>query len=141
MLDLGDLAPAGHPFAQLDEAMGGVALVGSANVNRVRNNPFAGEGAGLMILEDYGAAQKRGATIHGELLGYSATTGVPHTDVPHCARILAECINRALRRAEREDLLRVIGDDEQMATPDSAVIAVSSRDKLDTRPHDPRSRL
>lgn len=48
---------------------------------------------------------------------------------------------RALRRAEREDLLRVIGDDEQMATPDSAVIAVSSRDKLDTRPHDPRSRL
>lgn len=48
---------------------------------------------------------------------------------------------RALRRAEREDLLRVIGDDEQMATADSSVIAVSSRDKHDQRPNDPRSSL
>jgi hypothetical protein len=48
---------------------------------------------------------------------------------------------RALRRAEREDLLRVIGDEQQMATPDSAVIAVSSRDSQDTRPNDPRSGL
>jgi hypothetical protein len=48
---------------------------------------------------------------------------------------------RALRRAEREDLLRVIGDDQQMATPDSAVIAASSRDNHDQRPNDPRSSL
>ena len=48
---------------------------------------------------------------------------------------------RALRRAEREDMLRVIGDDEQMATPDSAVITASSRDNHDTRPNDPRSGL
>jgi hypothetical protein len=48
---------------------------------------------------------------------------------------------RALRRAEREDLLRVIGDDQQMATPDSAVIAASSRDNHDQRPNDPRSGL
>jgi len=48
---------------------------------------------------------------------------------------------RALRRAEREDLLRVIGDDQQMATPDSAMIAASSRDTYDERPNDPRSRL
>lgn len=48
---------------------------------------------------------------------------------------------RALRRAEREDLLRVIGDDQQMATPDSAVISVSSRDTHDQRPNDPRSSL
>ena len=48
---------------------------------------------------------------------------------------------RALRRAEREDLLRVIGDEQQMATEDSSVIAVSSRDSHDTRPNDPRSSL
>lgn len=48
---------------------------------------------------------------------------------------------RALRRAERENLLRVIGDDEQMATPDSAVIAASSRDNHDQAPNDPRSSL
>jgi len=65
-----------------------------------RQGSVAGEGACLMILEDHDAARSRGATIHGELLGYSATTGVPHTDVPHCARVLAECIQRALRRAE-----------------------------------------
>lgn len=48
---------------------------------------------------------------------------------------------RALRRAEREDMLRVIGDDQQMATADSSVISVSSRDNLDQRPNDPRSSL
>lgn len=48
---------------------------------------------------------------------------------------------RASRRAEREDLIRVIGDDQQMATQDSAVIAVSSRDNHDQRPNDPRSSL
>jgi hypothetical protein len=48
---------------------------------------------------------------------------------------------RALRRAEREDLLRVIGDDQQMATEDSAVIAASSRDNHDQRPNDPRGCL
>jgi hypothetical protein len=48
---------------------------------------------------------------------------------------------RALRRAEREDLLRVVGDDQQMATPDSGVIAVSSRDSQDVKPNDPRRSL
>jgi hypothetical protein len=48
---------------------------------------------------------------------------------------------RALRRAEREDLLRVVGDDQLMATPDSGVIAVSSRDSQDVKPNDPRRSL
>ncbi len=56
-------------------------------------------------------------------------------------RASAEHRRRALRRAEREDMLRLIGDDDQMATPDSSVIAASSRDKHDQRPHDPRSSL
>jgi hypothetical protein len=38
-------------------------------------------------------------------------------------------------------LLRVIGDDQQMATEDSAVIAASSRDNHDQRPNDPRGCL
>lgn len=46
---------------------------------------------------------------------------------------------RALRRAERDDLMRIFGDDQQMDTPDAAVISASSRD--DTRPDDPRSCL
>ena len=69
------------------------------DVNRAGS--VAGEGAGLMILEDRDAAQARGATIHGELLGYAAATGVPHTDVEASSRLLAECISRALREANR----------------------------------------
>lgn len=41
---------------------------------------------------------------------------------------------RALRRAEREDLLRVVGTDQEMETPDAAVIAASSRDPKATDP-------
>lgn len=48
---------------------------------------------------------------------------------------------RALRRAERDDLMRIFGDDQQMDAPDAAVIAASSRDPHDTRPNDPRSGL
>jgi hypothetical protein len=53
---------------------------------------------------------------------------------------------RELRRAERDDLMRIIGDDHQGDTPDATVIAASSRDsqdaaRHDTRPHDPRSCL
>lgn len=46
---------------------------------------------------------------------------------------------RALRRAEREDLLRIFGDDERMETPDAAVIAASSREPVGQ--DDPRGRL
>ncbi len=50
----------------------------------------------------------------------------------------ASAERRALRRGEREDMLRVMGDDEQTDAPDAAVIAVSSRD---SKPNDPRSGL
>jgi hypothetical protein len=56
-------------------------------------------------------------------------------------RTSVEHRRRALRRAEREDMLRVIGDDDQMSAPDSTIIAVSSRDNHDQRPNDPRSSL
>ncbi|MGE0339678.1 MAG: hypothetical protein AB7O79_07330 [Xanthobacteraceae bacterium] len=48
---------------------------------------------------------------------------------------------RALRRAERDDLMRIFGDEQQMDTPDAAAICMSSRDAQDTRPNDPRSSL
>jgi hypothetical protein len=35
---------------------------------------------------------------------------------------------RSLRRQERENLMRVVGDDAQLDSPDSAMIAASSRD-------------
>jgi 3-oxoacyl-[acyl-carrier-protein] synthase II len=82
-----------------------------------RDGSVAGEGACLMVLEDLAAARRREATIHAELLGYAANTGVPHEDPPRCARILAECITRALHEAglppEALDFVHLTGD----ATP------------------------
>lgn len=43
---------------------------------------------------------------------------------------------RALRRAEREDLLRVIGDDRELDSPDAAMIAASSRPPLNDQPRE-----
>lgn len=82
-----------------------------------RDGSVAGEGACLMVLEDLHAARARGAPVHAELLGYAATTGVPHEDVSRSSRLLSECIARVLResriRPEQLDFVHVTGD----ATP------------------------
>jgi hypothetical protein len=36
---------------------------------------------------------------------------------------------RALRRMEREHLMRVVGDDTELDSPDAAMLAASSRDQ------------
>ncbi len=45
---------------------------------------------------------------------------------------------RALRRLEREDMLRVVGDDVELDAPDATMLAASSRD---SKQNDPRSSL
>lgn len=79
-----------------------------------RCGSVAGEGACLMVLEDAVAAVARTATVHGELLGYAGQTGVPHADAAGSTRLLARCIDRALRDAEcrpdQIDFVHVTGD-------------------------------
>jgi hypothetical protein len=41
---------------------------------------------------------------------------------------------RALRRLEREDLMRVMGDDVKLDSPDAAMLAASSRDQQQNEP-------
>lgn len=85
--------------------------------SRDRDGSVAGEGAGLMVLERLEAARKRGARMIGELYGYAAATGTRHDDEPACARVLADCIRRALVDANcapaEIDFVHMTGD----ATP------------------------
>jgi hypothetical protein len=41
---------------------------------------------------------------------------------------------RALRRMERDDLMRVVGDDIDLDSPDAAMLAASSRDQKQNEP-------
>jgi 3-oxoacyl-[acyl-carrier-protein] synthase II len=53
--------------------------------SRNRSGMVLGEGAAIVVLEDWERAIKRGATIHGELTGYGVTTDVSHITQPTVA--------------------------------------------------------
>lgn len=63
------------------------------------------EGAGVLFLEEYGHAKKRGAPIFGEIVGYGSTTDAYHITEPDyqgAAKAMKLAIDRA--RIEPEDI-------------------------------------
>jgi 3-oxoacyl-[acyl-carrier-protein] synthase II len=63
-----------------------------------RTGMVLGEGAALLVLEDWDRAVARGATIQGELLGYGLTTDASHITRPSVAG-QAAAMSAALRSA------------------------------------------
>jgi 3-oxoacyl-[acyl-carrier-protein] synthase II len=63
-----------------------------------RRGILTGEGAGMLFLETLDSAQRRGARVYAEILGYGMTCDANHPVAPDQVSI-AECIRRAHRNA------------------------------------------
>jgi 3-oxoacyl-[acyl-carrier-protein] synthase II len=69
--------------------------------DRDRDGFILGEGAGMLILEDFEHARRRGATIHGEVVGYGSTADAFRiTDSHDEGRGAIACMREALSDAQ-----------------------------------------
>jgi 3-oxoacyl-[acyl-carrier-protein] synthase II len=73
-----------------------------------RDGFVMGEGAGVLVLEEAGAAEARGATILGELAGYGSTSDAHHLTAPEPS---GEPASRAIELALRDADLDPTGID------------------------------
>ncbi len=82
-------------------AMGATSESGLSRPFDARRDGFVmGEGAGVLVLEEAGCAEARGAPVLGELLGYASTSDAHHLTAPEpSGRDAARAIGLALADA------------------------------------------
>lgn len=66
--------------------------------DRDRDGLVCGEGAGIVVLEEYGHARRRGAEILAEVVGYNTSGSGAHISQSNAA-MMEKCLRRALRSA------------------------------------------
>ena len=107
-----DIAFTGGSEASINElGVGGFTSMKALNFSNDKNRasiPFdqersgfvMGEGAGVLILEEYEHAKKRGAKIYAEVVGYGSTCDAFHVTAPdETAEGITQCILNALNDA------------------------------------------
>lgn len=84
-----------------------------------RSGLSLGEGAGILILEKYSSAKKRGARIHAELLGYALNSDAYHMTSPDpegkgMVQVMRTALKNAQVDADRVDYVNAHGTATKM---------------------------
>jgi 3-oxoacyl-[acyl-carrier-protein] synthase II len=102
-----------------------------------RDGFVLGDGAGVMVLEEYKHAKKRGAKIYGELSGYGMSSDAYHMTLPSeggegAARCMRNAINNAGINAEQINYINAHGTSTlagDLAETDAAKLALGDHSK------------
>jgi 3-oxoacyl-[acyl-carrier-protein] synthase II len=78
--------------------LGALTATACAPFDRDRTGILTGEGGAVLMLESFAHAQKRGAAVYAEVLGYGLNCDASHPVAPDAASV-AECMRIAQRNA------------------------------------------